>query len=186
VSFYEVCAFVAFSPTPLTASPPPTAVPVAEAWRRLEALTAADARGAAAPLLATPAARAALRDSLLVAAAASHAPAAWVHDAEPLPEVLLGVLASDVRLALRALRDYTSTLGLEFVVPTPRGVDAGVALPAMRGPVYIKYNSRTRLCYAAPYAGRDRGVLAQLGGAQVGHLPLGLMDEARERPPPEI
>jgi hypothetical protein len=48
----------------------------------------------------------------------------------------------------------------------------------------VKYNSATGLCYASRYEGRDRGVLVQLGQAQVGHLPLGLLDEAMANPPP--
>lgn len=59
-------------------------------------------------------------------------------------------------------------------------------LPAITGPVYVKYNSASGLCYAARYEGRDRGVLVQLGQRQVGHLPLGLFDEERRNPPPQL
>lgn len=69
------------------------------------------------------------------AAAAPHVPAGWNPDASGssidgesseggsdgssgssggVPEVLLGVLASDVRLAVRSLRDYCQALGLPF------------------------------------------------------------------------
>lgn len=37
-------------------------------------------------------------------------------------ETLLGVLASDARLAVRALRDWCQALDLEFVMPTLREV----------------------------------------------------------------
>jgi hypothetical protein len=39
---------------------------------------------------------------------------------------------------------------------------------------------------ASPYAGKDRGVLLTLGDTQFGHLPLGLLDESRERPAPAL
>ena len=51
-----------------------------------------------------------------VAAAAPYTPAGWNPEAAEAPEVLLGVLASDVRLAVRALRDYCQALGLPFKV----------------------------------------------------------------------
>lgn len=54
----------------------------------------------------------------------------------------------------------------------------------MAGPVYLKLNAEARTCRASRYAGADRGVLVQLGGCQVGHLPLGLLDEAMAAPPP--
>lgn len=57
--------------------------------------------------------------------------------------------------------------------------------PHVQGGVYIKYNSRTGLCYVTQYQGRDRGVLLQLGQSQVGHLPLGIWDEEMRRDPPE-
>ena len=155
-----------------------------------------------------------------------------------VPEVLLGVLASDVRLAVRSLRDYCEALGLPLLVsgglrrrrrwhachtcvhtpsppppppttththphappcpapstsphpPHPRlqapesRVPGVAAAPAIVGAVYVKYNSATALCYCTRYEGRDRGVLVQLGRCQLGHLPLGLHDEAMARPPP--
>ena len=58
------------------------------------------------------------------------------------------------------------------------------AAPAIAGPIYVKYNSASGLCYATQYEGRDRGVLVQLGQRQLGHLPLGLHDEGMARPPP--
>ena len=39
---------------------------------------------------------------------------------------------------------------------------------------------------ASPYLGPDRGVLVTLGTDQVGHLPLGLLDEERAGPPPPL
>jgi hypothetical protein len=43
-----------------------------------------------------------------------------------------------------------------------------------------------KVCYLSPYQGRDRGVLLQLGGLQLGHFPLGLFDEAQASPPPPL
>jgi hypothetical protein len=54
---------------------------------------------------------------------------------------LLGVVARDARLALRALRDWTGALGLPYAAPECR--IAGVAgLAAVEGGVYIKYNAQ--------------------------------------------
>ena len=39
---------------------------------------------------------------------------------------------------------------------------------------------------ASPYVGKDRGVLLTLGDTQFGHLPLGLLDERREKPVPAL
>ncbi len=44
------------------------------------------------------------------------------------------------------------------------------------GPVYCKWNGALQNCYVSPLTGKDRGVLLQLGGAQLGHFPLGLFD----------
>lgn len=46
-------------------------------------------------------------------------PPGWDPSA-PTAEVLLGILSGDVRLAVRALRDYTDALGLPFYMPEPR------------------------------------------------------------------
>ena len=156
------------------------------------------------PLLARP----------QVAAAAPHAAAGWNPDGAEQPEVLLGVVASDVRLAVRSLRDYCQALGLPFRV-RHRGVAGGgwrsagarlpatvlcivqasgqevlsaagcalprtrrqhapmrqrmcaprplaqmpesrvpgvTAAPAIAGPVYLKFNSASGLCYASGWA----------------------------------
>ncbi|PRW60311.1 DUF1824 domain-containing [Chlorella sorokiniana] len=160
-------------------------MPVEEAWQLLNDFTAKEARGLAQPLLNSADSRRRLRDALLVAASAPHVEAGWNPAGAEQPEVLLGVVASDVRLAVRSLRDYCQSLGLPFRMPESRA--AGVAAaPAIVGPVYVKYNSATGLCYASGYEGRDRGVLVQLGQRQLGHLPLGLFDEQMARPPPAL
>lgn len=43
----------------------------------------------------------------------------WVPDSDD-PDVLLGVVSSDVRLAMRAYRDWCGALNLEFVAPEIR------------------------------------------------------------------
>ncbi|KAK9840842.1 hypothetical protein WJX81_008459 [Elliptochloris bilobata] len=127
--------------------------------------------------------RATLRDALLTVAAAPHAACSWDPRVRP-SGVLLGVLASDVRLAVRALRDFCAALDTEFLLPQPDA--AGATLAAMSGPIYVKLNAAARTCRAAQYAGRERGVLVQLGACQVGHLPLGLFDEAMAAPAPQL
>eukprot|EP00877_Chromochloris_zofingiensis_P015163 jgi/Chrzof1/9900/Cz04g20050.t1 len=100
-------------------------------------------------------------------------------------DVLLGVVASDVRLGLRALRDWCQALQLPYVHPDCK-VTGAASLSAVQGAVYIKYNSNTKVCYLSQYRGRDRGVLVQLGQKQLGHFPLGLFDEHRSQPPPVV
>ena len=46
-------------------------------------------------------------------------PAAWDPAAQP-PSLLIGVLSSDVRLAVRALKDCARALGVPFEMPTSR------------------------------------------------------------------
>ncbi|GIL91179.1 hypothetical protein Vretifemale_18880 [Volvox reticuliferus] len=98
-------------------------------------------------------------------------------------EVLLGVVASDVKFAARAYRDWCEELGLPLVMPNSR-VDGVSSAMQLRGGVYLKYNSKTQLCYVSRYDGRDRGVLLQLGQLQLGHFPLGFFDEGMTKPPP--
>jgi len=43
----------------------------------------------------------------------------WDPSIEP-PEILLGILSSDIRLAVRALRDWANALHVPFVIPTSR------------------------------------------------------------------
>jgi hypothetical protein len=155
------------TPTPPPLRPPPAA------WARLRAFTAADAAGRSRPLLARAADRASLAAALRTAAGAPWPAAGWDPGARP-PAVLIGVLATDDVSAARSLRDYCETLGARYAPPTPR----------VAGPVFVRYNAATAAASAAPYAGRDRGVLVTLGADQVGHLPLGLLDEARTNPPP--
>eukprot|EP00775_Hariotina_reticulata_P009676 gene9676-9834_t len=96
-------------------------------------------------------------------------------------EVLLGVLASESRLAVRALRDWCQALGLHFVAPDCKVAGAD-SLAAVQGAVYVKYNSSSKVCYMSQYRGIDRGVLVQLGpGRLLGHFPLGFWDEGAPR-----
>jgi hypothetical protein len=58
--------------------------------------------------------------SLLVQLAYSNQCAAEGWNPAGAPEVLLGVVASDNRLGLRALRDWCAALGLEYILPDSR------------------------------------------------------------------
>ena len=158
-------------PTPLL--PSSTA-----ALTTLTAFTAADKAGRARPLLADAAYRAGLA-SAVRALAASPAPSAGWDPAAAPPRLLLAVLASDDALAARALRDYCDAFGVAYAPPQPR----------VRGGVFVKHNPAAVGApppRAAPYAGPDRGVLVTVGDVQVGHLPLGLLDEARQGAPPPL
>ncbi|KAL6747932.1 hypothetical protein V8C86DRAFT_2894255 [Haematococcus lacustris] len=101
------------------------------------------------------------------------------------PMVMLGLMAADIFQATRALRDYCDALGLPHLRPECR-VSGVTQLAEIQGPVYLKYNSLSQVCYASPYFGRERGVLLQLGQQQFGHFPLGMFDEDMQRPAPII
>lgn len=53
------------------------------------------------------------------AAAKAYPSAGWDPAAQP-SSLMMGVLSGDVRLAVRALRDYTGALSAEFVMPMSR------------------------------------------------------------------
>lgn len=55
-----------------------------------------------------------------MAAAAPNFDAGWDPTGREVPEVLLGLICSDVRLGVRALRDYCQALGLPFKPPESR------------------------------------------------------------------
>lgn len=128
----------------------------------------------------------------------------------PPPPLVVAVLASSHELACRALRDYLELFGLPYCPPSPRiAAAAGGA-----GGVFVKVSASSLVALAAqagggerlgeataepsssrsplqpprasPYAGKDRGVLLTLGDTQFGHLPLGLLDEEREKPAPAL
>ncbi|KXZ54329.1 hypothetical protein GPECTOR_5g412 [Gonium pectorale] len=153
------------------------------AWEILRDFTSKEFRGVAQdPYLSSAAKRQRLMAALKLVYAQPHPPAGWLGPESDM-EVLLGVVASDIQYAARAYRDWCEELGLPLIPPNSR-VD-GVANPMqLRGGVYLKYNSKTQLCYVSRYDGRDRGVLIQLGQLQLGHFPLGFFDEAMAKPPP--
>ncbi|GIL91178.1 hypothetical protein Vretimale_18822 [Volvox reticuliferus] len=153
------------------------------AWELLKDFTLKEFRGAAQePYLSSPAKRQRLREALKIAFSGPYPPAGWMGPSDD-SEVLLGVVASDVKFAARAYRDWCEELGLPLVMPNSR-VDGVSSAMQLRGGVYLKYNSKTQLCYVSRYDGRDRGVLLQLGQLQLGHFPLGFFDEGMTKPPP--
>lgn len=66
-------------------------------------------------------------------------------------EVLLGVVAGDIRLGVRAFRDWCWALGLPYVKPESR-VDGVPQIKDIRGGVYIKYSSKTLVRAVMTYA----------------------------------
>ncbi len=65
---------------------------------------------------------------------------------------------------------------------TPESMQvAGVTTAGIAGPVFIKFNARSGLCYCSRYQGRDRGVLVTFGQTLLGHFPLGIFDEAMSK-----
>ncbi|EFJ50407.1 hypothetical protein VOLCADRAFT_103872 [Volvox carteri f. nagariensis] len=158
------------------------------AWDLLRDFTLKEFRRAAQePYLSSLAKRERLREALKLAFSGPYPPAGWLGPPGDSAdsEVLLGVLASDISFAVRAYRDWVEELGLPLVPPSCR-VDGVSNAMQLRGGVYLKYNSKTQLCYVSRYDGRDRGVLLQLGQLQLGHFPLGFFDEGMTKPPPNF
>ncbi|WPT10984.1 hypothetical protein PSENEW3n2_00002156 [Picochlorum sp. SENEW3] len=189
-----------------------------DCWTILQEFTKAEFKGTASTTyLQSKTSREVIRNAFFEAIQSRHDEIQWNPASSP---VLLGILASDVRLAMRSLRDYTAALSVEFVPP-----DSTIPLPQIQGSVYIRYKSsmttrargtspppshlvdgeqeqeqnqdnkkknkndqgeRIVQCTISSYSGNDRGVLVQLGTLQIGHLPLGLLDEAMANPPAPI
>ena len=89
---------------------------------------------------------------------------------------MFGICADTVTQGLTALKSYLPALGYN--------VDE-LTVDSIEGPTYIKFNSKTGLCYASPYPGSHRGVLVSCQSAlsngineTYGHLPLDLFLEA--------
>ncbi len=86
---------------------------------------------------------------------------------------LLGICADSLIQGQQALATYAALLG-----------QAPSLQSDLEGPVYIKFNPVTGLCYANPYTGSHRGVLVSCQSTDpddvnemFGHLPLDLLDE---------
>ncbi|KAA6426201.1 MAG: hypothetical protein FRX49_04053 [Trebouxia sp. A1-2] len=157
---------------------------VQDAWALLHKLTKEDIKGKSNHLTASLDARNLLREAIEVVATNAAPSEGWDPSIQP-PEILLGILSSDIRLAVRALRDWANALHVPFVIPTSR-VEGVSVITSLRGSVYIKYNAVSQQCYATQYSGKDRGVLVTFGGSLIGHLPLGLFDESMQRAPPSF
>lgn len=86
---------------------------------------------------------------------------------------ILGICADTTAQGLLALKTYSEALGYE----------ADLDLTGVEGSVYIKFNSKTGLCYLDSYTGKHRGVLVSCQSSEsgainemYGHLPLDLFD----------
>lgn len=153
-------------------------------WSMLKDFTRKQFRGMADVYVANKEQRGLLRDALMTVYSTPNVGSAW-NPTAPDVMVLMGIMASDVRLAVRGLRDWCDALGLEYVAPEVK-VPGASSLAEVQGNVYIKYNSKSKVCYISPYLGKERGVLVQLGQEQLGHFPLGMWDESQSRPPPNM
>ena len=135
-----------------------------EAWSLLKQLTKDDMRQNAAQYTATSQSRDLLRQAIQVCnfacmdsfwvnfckqdtvnlqiVASNSAPSeGWDPSVQP-PQILVGVLSSDIRLAVRALRDWTSALHIPFVVPKSR-VSRPLGLSLRRAAYFAYTLSRT-------------------------------------------
>lgn len=144
-------------------------------WNLLREYTRLEFQQMAARYTATRESRTRLREAFLYASKTPYESVNWHPGTSP---VLLGIISSDIRFALRSLRDFTSALGAPYTPPE----SPTVPLPQIRGSVYIRYrhscvDDGETQCTVSAYSGNDRGVLVNFGSMQVGHLPLGLLDE---------
>ncbi len=85
-----------------------------------------------------------------------------------------GISAETATAAIAALHTYLQALDYAER-PTPT--------ESVAGPVYLKFNPKTQLCYLNPYTGNHRGVLVSCQSAydgnvneMFGHLPLDLWE----------
>ncbi len=86
---------------------------------------------------------------------------------------ILGICADTTEQGVLALKTYSEALGYE----------AKLNLTPVEGAVYLKFNSKTGLCYLNSYLGKHRGVLVSCQSPQYGsinemygHLPLDLFE----------
>eukprot|EP00879_Flechtneria_rotunda_P008589 GHRR01009000.1.p1 GENE.GHRR01009000.1~~GHRR01009000.1.p1 ORF type:complete len:219 (+),score=48.57 GHRR01009000.1:378-1034(+) len=159
-----------------------TQADVAAAWSLLKTFSQQEFRGRTQQYLGTANSRAELRDALLLVYAKPCIEESWNPALDS--EVLLGIVASEARLAVRGLRDWCQAFNLPFVQPDCKVAGAS-SIARVKGAVYIKYNSKSKVCYLSQYQGADKGVLVQLGPGQLlGHFPLGFFDEAMSNPKP--
>lgn len=154
------------------------------AWQLLKTFTEQEFRGTAQQYVRDASSRSRLREALMLAYQHPNTEESW--NPALNPEVLLGIVASESRLAIRALRDWCQALELEYVQPDCKVMGVS-SIAGVRGAVYIKYNSQSKVCYLTQYKGTDRGVLVQLGpGRLLGHFPLGFFDEQMRNPEPTV
>jgi hypothetical protein len=90
---------------------------IVQAWELLRRYTVEDAKGLAQGMRDNAEKRRCLRTALDVALAHHWPEMGWnPHD----KDILLGVLASDVRLAVRALRDWCDACDVDYIAPVSR------------------------------------------------------------------
>lgn len=89
---------------------------------------------------------------------------------------ILGICADTLDDAKHALQTYATALGYNPPIDS---------LQPVEGPVYLKFNPRSGLCYADSYTGDHRGVLVSCQSAyedglnqMYGHLPLDVFASA--------
>ena len=91
---------------------------LAQAWKLLTEFTKRDARGTAMELRDSAQKRVKIREAIITAATHPWPEAEW--NPAMNKHILMGILASDVRVAVRALRDWTTALGVEYFTPISR------------------------------------------------------------------
>lgn len=87
---------------------------------------------------------------------------------------IFGICAETAAQAIATLHSYLQALDYQEKPIPPMSVD---------GPVYLKFNPKTQLCYLNSYSGHHRGILISCQSAyegdvneMFGHLPLDLWE----------
>jgi hypothetical protein len=167
------------------AASPDTSSSLSASWATLRDFTIQRFKGTADKYTVSREKREELRDMLLRVYAEPFPEAGWSGGGNGSSTVLIGLMASDVKMGMRALRDYCEALDVEFILPEVKVAGAS-SLSQVQGSIYIKHNPAIRVCYVSPFTGQDRGVLLQMGQMQLGHFPLGLFDEDLKKPAPAL
>ena len=90
---------------------------VLQAWALLRDFNKHDVRGTSSAMTADRQQRRSLKDALLCIRRHAAPDVAW----DPAdPDLLLGILATDIRLGVRALRDWTQAMEVTFTLPDSR------------------------------------------------------------------
>lgn len=119
-----------------------------------------------------------LEQSLLMVNQHPYQAEGWNPAAEP-STLIISVLSGNIRMALAAMRNFTSALGVDWVEPDVE-VPGVERVSQIQGAVFLKFRVGARAASITELKGSSyRGVLLQIGLRNIGHLPLALFQNQR-------